>query len=93
MSTPYVVVRSEGCLWTVGFTGPDGTWQPDSDHDRAGDARVRAHQLNGIEARYVYRRSEPGLWTVGEYDGDRWEPEGDYASEDEAAERVIALNA
>lgn len=42
---------------------------------------------------YVYIRSEPGLWTVGHYDGDGgWEPESDHSSADDAASRVALLN-
>lgn len=50
---------------------------------------------------YVYMRSEPELWTVGERRtpgtgsmGARrdWEPESDWPSEQEAAERVHWLN-
>lgn len=42
---------------------------------------------------YVYRQSEPGLWTVGFYTPDgKWEPEGDHASAHEAALRVRHLN-
>jgi hypothetical protein len=47
---------------------------------------------------YVYIKSEPGLWTVGFYKPDgnpffsRWEPESDYNSSEEAAERVAWLN-
>jgi hypothetical protein len=35
----YVYVRSEPGLWTVGFYAPDGSWEPESDH--------QAHFLNG----------------------------------------------
>jgi hypothetical protein len=42
---------------------------------------------------YAYIRSEPGLWTVGHYDGGgRWEPESDHAKEELAAARVHYLN-
>lgn len=45
---------------------------------------------------WVYKQSEPGLWTVGHYwsDGDRdhWEPESDHDSTEEAALRVRFLN-
>lgn len=42
---------------------------------------------------YVYKRTEPQLWTVGFYDPDgRWEPDSDHASSDEAAARVAYLN-
>lgn len=92
MSTPYEVRRSEGSLWTTGFSRPDGRWEPESDHDNERAAKTRAWRLNGVESRFVYVRSEPGLWTVGEYCGTWWEPEGDYDREAEAADRVIALN-
>ncbi|WP_024799302.1 hypothetical protein [Nocardia sp. BMG51109] len=43
--------------------------------------------------RYVYRRTEPELWTVGFYTPDgEWEPESDHGSSDAAAERVGLLN-
>lgn len=42
---------------------------------------------------WVYRQTEPGLWTVGFYAPDgRWEPQTDHGSEDEAAARVHYLN-
>jgi hypothetical protein len=42
---------------------------------------------------YVYRNSEPGLWTVGFYDPDgKWHPETDHTSTQAAAERVRELN-
>ncbi len=42
---------------------------------------------------YVYLRSEPQLWTVGYYDGkQKWIPESDHSSSDDAAERVAWLN-
>jgi hypothetical protein len=42
---------------------------------------------------YVYKRTEPGLWTVGFYDPKgKWEPESDHSSSDAAAERVRWLN-
>jgi hypothetical protein len=42
---------------------------------------------------YVYRQTEPGLWTVGFYDPQgRWQPESDHASRDAAADRVHWLN-
>jgi hypothetical protein len=34
-------------LWTVGFYGPDGKWQPESDHANSEDAAERCHWLNG----------------------------------------------
>lgn len=42
---------------------------------------------------YVYKKSEPGLWTVGFYDpNDKWIPESDHDSTEEAAKRVAWLN-
>lgn len=41
---------------------------------------------------YVYIKSEPGLWTVGHYDGGEWEPQSDHSKESEAAARVAELN-
>ena len=43
--------------------------------------------------RYVYIKSEPGLWTVGFYhpSGD-WEPESDHENSDDAARRCHYLN-
>jgi hypothetical protein len=42
---------------------------------------------------YVYKRSEPGLWTVGFYlPNGRWEPESDHDSRELAAARVAMLN-
>lgn len=42
---------------------------------------------------FVYKRTEPGLWTVGHYGfGGKWEPESDHGSEREAAERAAHLN-
>lgn len=42
---------------------------------------------------YVYRQSEPGLWTVGFYKPDgKFEPESDHDSPERAAERVHWLN-
>jgi len=42
---------------------------------------------------YVYRQSEPGLWTVGFYKPDgEWLPESDHSSKEDAAARVHYLN-
>lgn len=42
---------------------------------------------------WVYKRTEPTLWTVGFYKPDgTWEPESDHGSDHEAAERVHWLN-
>lgn len=41
---------------------------------------------------HTYKRTEPGLWTVGTYDSGKWEPESDHGSEKEAARRAAWLN-
>lgn len=42
---------------------------------------------------YVYKQTEPGLWTVGYYDPQgEWEPESDHVNKEKAAERVAYLN-
>jgi hypothetical protein len=42
---------------------------------------------------YVYKRTEPRLWTVGFYCPDgQWEPDSDHGSDEEAAKRVAWLN-
>lgn len=41
---------------------------------------------------YVYIQSEPGLYTVGFYQGDNWNPESDHNNREEAANRVSFLN-
>ena len=42
---------------------------------------------------YVYKASEPFLWTVGFYDpSGKWQPESDHPSRDEAAARCNWLN-
>ena len=42
---------------------------------------------------WVYKRTEPGVWTVGFYDPHgNWCPETDHVSRDEAARRVHWLN-
>jgi hypothetical protein len=42
---------------------------------------------------YVYKRTEPGLFTVGYYDPDgKFYPEMDLPEKDEAAKRVHYLN-
>lgn len=47
MADVYVYIRSEPSLWTVGFYGPDGKWEPESDHASPDDAAARVHYLNG----------------------------------------------
>lgn len=42
---------------------------------------------------WVYVRSEPQLWTVGFYDpAGNWQPDSDWSTPQEAAERVHWLN-
>ena len=41
---------------------------------------------------YVYIKTEPMLWTVGHYEGERFIPESDHDSTDAAAARVRYLN-
>lgn len=42
---------------------------------------------------YVYRQSEPGLYTVGFYDpSGKWHPESDWDNAEDAAKRVHYLN-
>lgn len=48
--TNYVYIRDEGepgGLWTVGFYGPAGKWQPESGHSTPAQAADRVHWLNG----------------------------------------------
>lgn len=89
----YVRPSTSEVLWTVGFDHPKTGWEPESDHNTERDAKRRAWELNGIEHRYVYMRTEPGLWTVGDISGGFWDPVSDHGSETEAADEVITLNA
>lgn len=41
---------------------------------------------------YTYKNTEPGLYTVGHYEKDKWIPEKDLDSEGDAAARVAWLN-
>lgn len=42
---------------------------------------------------YVYKQTEPNLWTVGFYSPNgEWHPESDHGSPEKAAERVHYLN-
>ena len=43
----YVYIKSEPQLWTVGFYGPKGEWNPESDHDNREKAADRVAYLNG----------------------------------------------
>lgn len=45
--TPYVYLKSEPGLWTVGFYAPNGTWRSESDHVSPDDAAKRCNWLNG----------------------------------------------
>ncbi len=88
----YTVIQSGASLWTVGFNKPDGTWEPESDYSSEREAQRRAWTLNGVEGCYVYWRSEPGLWTVGEVGGRILYPHSDHDSWADAAAKVIELN-
>lgn len=42
---------------------------------------------------YVYKQTEPALWTVGYYDpAGNWIPESDHGNTNDAAARVRYLN-
>lgn len=41
---------------------------------------------------YMYKRTEPQLWTVGYHDGHTFEPESDHGCPGCASRRVILLN-
>lgn len=41
---------------------------------------------------YVYKMTEPNLWTVGFFENGRWHAESDHNSKEEAAQRVMSLN-
>ena len=44
----YVYIKSKGeAVWTVGFYKPDGTWEPESDHESSDEAAERVAWLNG----------------------------------------------
>lgn len=48
---------------------------------------------SAVRQLWLYRSSEPGLWTVGHYDANgRWQPESDHNSAERAARRVHWLN-
>lgn len=61
----WVYKRSEDRLWTVGYYAPDGSWEPESDHDSKEAAAAWVHYLNGGQ-----KPPEPGpsfaFRTVGE---------------------------
>ncbi len=44
---PYVYLKSEPQLYTVGFYNPDGKWIAESDHDSSDEAARRVAYLNG----------------------------------------------
>ncbi|HSC07129.1 MAG TPA: hypothetical protein VLD59_09915 [Steroidobacteraceae bacterium] len=46
-SPRYVYIRSEPTLYTVGFYGPEGAWNPESDHAEKEAAAERVAYLNG----------------------------------------------
>ena len=46
--------NSNGSLWTVGFSSPDGLWHPDSDHSNREAAAERVHYLNGGETDEIH---------------------------------------
>ena len=48
--TPWVYIRSEPGLWTVGFYDPSGKWQSDSDHDSSEAAAERVGYLSGCNS-------------------------------------------
>ena len=43
----WVYRRTEPNVWTVGFFGPDTSWNAESDHATRDDAAARVHYLNG----------------------------------------------
>ena len=43
----YVYIKTDLCLWTVGFYDPNGHWVSESDHDTIESAAKRVHYLNG----------------------------------------------
>lgn len=47
MPSVWVYIESEPGLWTVGFYKPDGTFEPESDHQIKEDAGIRVNFLNG----------------------------------------------
>lgn len=47
----YVYVEPEPRLFTVGFYGPDGRWNPESDHGTREKAAERVRFLNGDTVR------------------------------------------
>ncbi len=57
----YVYIQSErpsadsDGLWSVGFYRPDGTWDPESDHQTQEAAAHRVHWLNGGQPQVFHR--------------------------------------
>jgi hypothetical protein len=47
VSGGYVYIRTEPELWTAGAYGPDGKFQPESDHGSPAEAAQRVAYLNG----------------------------------------------
>lgn len=47
VNKPWVYIRSETNVWTVGFYDPAGNWQPESDWGNPQYAASRCAWLNG----------------------------------------------
>ena len=60
MST-WIYKRTEPDLWTVGFYGPDGTWEPESDHGSRDEAADRVRYLNGGTQELVTSSDTPAF--------------------------------
>jgi len=43
----WVYLKTESNLYTVGFYGPDGSFNTDSDHETRESAAIRVNYLNG----------------------------------------------
>lgn len=41
---------------------------------------------------YVYIEPDPGVYTVGFFEGEQWHPESDHDTPEDAAQRVHYLN-
>jgi len=50
---PWVYIRSEPSLWTVGFYEPNGKWNPESDHSTPEKAAARVRHLSGAREHEV----------------------------------------
>lgn len=56
--------QERGCthiLYTVGFYHPDGTWEPESDHDSREEAAQRVAYLNGSYVQTKLDKAAPEL--------------------------------